>query len=253
MEGPGTRRLMQSMLLAAVILLAGCLVTSCAQSARGAVTASSPSAGAPATTAAPPPSATPTEASPTPAPSTASPTAAPTTASTAPSPTPSSSSTSTSGFNLAWLWVALGALVLLGIILLATRSPGRGRPSAAAASWHSRAVDAYAKGAALDSAVRAAERQGVFTEAAGIRWADLQRRADDLTEALYAMRETAPTENRRVQVENAILSLRAVRDAMDAQRSPAEASPQPGGVLSPRLSALESSLNALRVSDNPLA
>jgi hypothetical protein len=253
MEGPGTRRLMQSMLLAAVILLAGCLVTSCAQSARGAVTTSSPSAGAPATTAAPPPSATPTEASPTPAPSTASPTAAPTTASTAPSPTPSSSSTSTSGFNLAWLWVALGALVLLGIILLATRSPGRGRPSAAAANWHSRAVDAYAKGAALDSAVRAAERQGVFTEAAGIRWADLQRRADDLTEALFAMRETAPTENRRVQVENAILSLRAVRDAMDAQRSPAEASPQPGGVLSPRLSALESSLNALRVSDNPLA
>jgi hypothetical protein len=93
----------------------------------------------------------------------------------------------------------------------------------------------------------------VFTEAASIRWADLQRRADDLTEALYAMRETAPTENRRVQVENAILSLRAVRDAMDAQRSPGDASPQQGGVLNSRLSALESSLNTLRVSDNPLA
>jgi hypothetical protein len=48
------RRLMQSLLLAAVILVAGCLVTSGAQSARGAVTASSPSAGAPAT---PPPPA----------------------------------------------------------------------------------------------------------------------------------------------------------------------------------------------------
>jgi hypothetical protein len=151
------------------------------------------------------------------------------------------------------LWAVLGALVLLGIILLATRSPGRGRPSAAAANWHSRAVDAYAKGAALDSAVRAAERQGVFTEAASIRSADLQRRADDLTETLYAMRETAPTENRRVQVENAILSLRAVRDAIDAQRSPGDASSQQGGVLNPRLSALESSLNALRVSDDPLA
>ena len=252
MEGPGRRRLMQSVLLAAVILLAGCLVTSCAQSARGAVTASSPSAGAPATPTAQP-SATPTAASPTAAPSTASPTAAPSTASTAPSPTPSSSSTSTSGFNLAWLWVALGALVLLGIILLATRSPGRGRSSAAVANWRSRAVDAYAKGAALDSAVRAAERQGVFTEAASIRWADLQRRADDLTEALYAMRETAPTENRRVQAENAIFSLRAVRDAMDAQRSPGDASSQQGGVLNSRLSALESSLNTLRVADNPLA
>jgi hypothetical protein len=133
------------------------------------------------------------------------------------------------------LWAVLGALVLLGIILLATRTPGRGRPSAAAANWRSRAVDAYAKGAALDSAVRAAERQGVFTE------------------ALYAMRETAPTENRRVQVENAILSLRAVRDAIDAQRSPGDASSRQGGVLNPRLSALESSLNALRISDDPLA
>jgi hypothetical protein len=246
------RRLMQSLLLAAVLLVAGCLVTSGAQSARGAVTASSPSAGAPATPT-PQPSVTATAASPTPAPSTASPTTAPATASSPPSPTPSNSSTSTSGFNLAWLWVILGALVLLGIILLATRSPGRGRPSAAAAGWHSRAVDAYAKGAALDSAVRAAERQGVFTEAASIRSADLQRRADDLTEALYAMRETAPTENRRVQVENAILSVRAVRDAMAPQRSPGDPSSQQGGVLNSRLSALESSLNTLRVSDNPLA
>ncbi len=254
MKGSGMGRLMQSVRLAAVILLAGCLVTACAQSARGAVTASSPSTGAPATPTAQP-SPTPSTASPTAAPSTASPTAAPSTASTAPSPTPSSSSTSTSGFgaNLFWLWFALGALVLLGIILLATRSPARARPSAAAASWRSRAVDAYAKGAAFDGAVRAAERQGVFTEAASIRWADLQRRADDLTEALYTMRETAPAEHRRVQVENAILSLRAVRDAMDAQRSPGDASSQQGGVLRSRLSALESSLNALRVPDNPLA
>ena len=244
------RRLMQSVLLAAVVLLAGCLVAACAQSARGAVTA--PSTGAPATPTAQP-SATPTAASPTAAPSTASPTAAPSTAPTAPSPTPSSSA-SGSGANLIWLWFVLGALVLLGIILLATRSPARARrPSAAAASWRPRAVDAYAKGAAFDGAVRAAERQGVFTEAASVRWADLQRRADDLTEALYAMRETAPTEHRRVQVENAILSLRAVRDAMDAQRSPGDASSQQGGVLHSRLSALESSLNALRVPDDPLA
>ncbi|MGO9729741.1 MAG: hypothetical protein ACLPN6_31085 [Streptosporangiaceae bacterium] len=150
------------------------------------------------------------------------------------------------------MWVTLGALVLLGIILLATRSPARARSSAAAASWRSRAVDAYAKGAALDGAVRSAERQGVFTDAASVRWADLQRRADDLSEALYAMRETAPTEHRRVQVENAILSLRDLRDAMDAQRSQGDASSQQGAVLRSRLSDLESSLNALRVPDDRL-
>jgi hypothetical protein len=243
------RRLMQNLLLAAVILSAGCLVTACAQSAHGAVTASSPSAGAPATATALP---TPTTASPTTPPTTARPTAVPDTASTAPSPSPSSSSTSTTGFsfNLIWLWVALGALVLLGIILLATRSPARARPSAAAAHWHSRAVDAYAKGAALDGAVRAAEREGVFADTASIRWADLQRRTDDLTEALYTMRETAPTEDRRAQVENAILSLQALRDAMDTQRSPGVASSQQVGILQVRLSDLESSLNALRVPEN---
>jgi hypothetical protein len=244
------RRLMKSVLLAAVILFAGCLATACAQSARGAVTASSPSAGAPTTPSAPSP--TPTVASPTAAPTTASPTAAPSTASTSPSATQSGTSSS-SGFggNLVWLWFVLGALVLLGIILLATRSPARARrPSAAADGWRSRAVDVYAKGAAFDGAVRAAERQGVFAEAAGARWADLQSRADDLSEALYAMRETAPTEHRRVQVENAILSLRAVRDAMDTERFPGETRSQEAGILSSRLSALESSLNALRVPDD---
>ena len=128
MERSAMRRLLPGLLLAAVILCAGCFVTACAQSARGAVTASSPSAGAPATPTAQP---TPTAASPTAAPSTASPTAAPSTASTTPSPTPTSSSSSTGGFgvNLIWLWFVLGALVLLGIILLATRSPGRARSS----------------------------------------------------------------------------------------------------------------------------
>ena len=238
MQGSGIRRLTQSVLLTAVMLLAGCLVAACAQSARGAVTASSPSAGTP-TTPAGQPTSTPSPATPTAVPSTPSPTAAPSTASATPSPTPSSS-TSAGGFNLnlTWVWVALGALALLGVILLATRSPARARSSGAAAGWRSRAVDAYAKGAALDSAVRAAEREGVFTEAAGIRWADLQRRADDLTEA------------RRVQVENAIFSLRAVRDAMNAERSRGDVSPPQGGVLRSRLSALESSLNTLRVPDN---
>jgi hypothetical protein len=247
MGASGMQRLIKSVLLASAVLLAGCLVTACAQNARAAVTATSPSTGAPATPTSPP-SPTPTVASPTAAPTTASPTAAPST------PSPSSSSSSTGGFgaNLIWLWFVLGALVLLGIILLATRSPARRRSPAETSNWHSRAVDAYAKGAAFDGAVRTAERLDVSTEAAGIHWADLRRRADDLTEVLYAMRETAPTEHRRDQVENAILSLRAVRDAFEAQRPPGGASSGQGGVLRSQLSALESALNALRSPDDRL-
>jgi hypothetical protein len=252
MGASGVQRLIKSVLLASAVLLAGCLVTACAQNARAAVTASSPSAGAPAT-ATSPPSPTPTVASPTAAPTTASPTAAPSTASTAPSPSSSSSSTGGFGANLIWLWFVLGALVLLGIILLATRTPARSRSPVETTNWHSRAVDAYAKGAAFDGAVRTAERLDASTEAASIHWADLRRRADDLTEVLYAMRETAPTDHRRAQVENAILSLRAVRDAFDAQRPPGGASSQQGGVLRSQLSALESALNALRVPDDRLA
>jgi hypothetical protein len=253
MGASGTQRLINSVLLASAVLLAGCLVSACAQNARAAVTATSPSTGAPATPTAPP-SPTPTVASPTAAPTTASPTAAPSTASTTPSPS-SSSSSSGFGASLVWLWFVLGALVLLGIILLATRTPARRRSpvdTVETSNWHSRAVDAYAKGAAFDGAVRTAERLDLSTEAAGIHWADLRRRADDLTEVLYAMRETAPTEHRRDQVENAILSLRAVRDAFEAQRPPGGVSSGQGGVLRSQLSALESALNALRVPDDRL-
>jgi hypothetical protein len=234
------RRRMKNLLLAAAIGVAGCLATACMQSASGAIATSSPS-GSPSATATAQPSPTPSTAAPTPTPSTATPT--PSTA----TPTPTSSSGFS--FNLTWLWVGLGALVLLGIILLATRSPARS--SAAAAGWRAKVVDAYSQGAALDGAVRAAERQGALAQAGDARWYDIQRRADDLTQTLYAMRETAPNEDRRAQVADALASLQALRRAMEAPRAP-EGYPQQGGPLHARLSALESALNALRVPEDRL-
>ena len=144
------RRLDRSALLAAAIIVAGCLATVCVQAAGGAVIRSSPSAGAPTTGSAPP---SPTPAPPSPTPTAASPTAAPSTAPASSSPASSSGSSS----NLIWLGVILGALALLGIILWTTRSPAR---SSAAAGWRSRAADAYAKGGALDGAVDAQRAPG---------------------------------------------------------------------------------------------
>jgi hypothetical protein len=175
------------------------------------------------------------------APSTAAPT---TPASTAPS------SSSGFSFNLVWLWVILGALALLGIILWATRSPGRA--SAAGASWRSRAADAYGKGGTLDGAVRAAERQGEFSEGADVRWYDIQRRADDLAQTLYQLRESAPNEERRDEVADALSSLQAVRDGVEAQRAPGGDGRRRGVNLHSRLLALESALNALRTPDDRL-
>jgi hypothetical protein len=238
------RRLVKSVLLVAAILVTGCLAAACVQSASGATTSPAPSASAPAT-AAPPPSTPP----PSPAPSTASPPAAP---STAPPATPASSSPASSGgsgLNLIWLWVILGVLALVVIIVLATRSPGR---SDEAVLWRSRTAHTYEQAGAFDSAVREGERQGAYLDRDGAAWHHIQNRAHDLTEALYILREEARTEGQRAQVEDALAALQAVRHALDAEGAPGAASAQQSETLHARLAALESSLNALRVPNDPL-
>src|SRR6478672_6015288 len=150
----GMRRLVRSVLLAAAILVTGCLAAGCVQNASGATTSPSPTASAPATVTAPP---SPTPAPP--SPSAASPTVAPSTAAPA---TPASSSPASSGgfsFNLIWLWVILGAAVLVVIIVFATRSPGG---SDEAVLWRSRTAHTYEQGGAFDNAVREGERQGAY-------------------------------------------------------------------------------------------
>ncbi len=242
------RRLVTSVLLAAAILVTGGLAAACAQSASGAVTAASspPAAIGPATETAPP---SPTPAPPSPTPSPASPTAEP---STAPSATPASSSpapSSGSSFNLIWLWIILGAAVLVVIIVFATRSPGG---SDEAVLWRSRTGHTYEQGHGFDSAVREGQRQGAFLDPDGAAWHHIQNRAHDLTEALYILREEARTAGQRAQVEDALAALQAVRYALDAEVAPGAAAAQQSGTLDSRLRALESSLNALRVPGNPL-
>jgi ABC-type transport system substrate-binding protein len=187
------RRLVRSVLLAAAILVTGCLAAGCVESASGATTSPSPTASAPATVTTPPP---PTTAPPSPTPSAASPTVAPSTAPATPASSSPASSTGSS-FNLIWLWVILGAAVLVGIIVFATRSPGG---SDEAVLWRSRTAHTYEQGGAFDNAVREGERQGAYLDRNGAAWHHIQNR-----ETLHA-----------------------------------------------RLAALESSLNALRVPNDPL-
>jgi len=137
----------------------------------------------------------------------------------------------------------------VGIIVLATRSPGR---SDEAVLWRSRTEHTYEQGGAFDSAVREGQRQGAFLDPDGPAWHHIQNRAHDLTEALYILREEARTEGQRAQVEDALAALQAVRYALDAEVAPGAAGAQQSGTLNSRLAALESSLNALRVADNPL-
>jgi len=158
-----------------------------------------------------------------------------------------SAAASGSSSSLPWLWVALAAIVLIGLVVWIARASGR--RSAAASARRSAMIDAYAKGQALADAIRVADRPGVPGADAGGRWAGLQARADDLSRELYRLQESASDEGERMRVEDTLGSLRALRSAMADEQAAGGA----GGAGSPeaaqvhgRLMYFEESLRALR-------
>jgi hypothetical protein len=262
------RRFRRSLPLSAAILAVGCLAAGCGGSVQSAIsslapsrsttaatTPSSPTSPSPTATTSPSPSAT---TSPSPsvtvttatATATATTTATPTQSSAAAQPSSSETTTGGSGTSLLWLWILLGVAAVGGVIALIVRSSSR--RSATAAGWQSRVIDAYAKGSALYDAMSVLEAPGALAaDDAAARWADIQRRADDLAQTLYALRESAPDEDARARVADALASLQAVRSAMDAQRALGGADPAQAQVVRSRLASFEASLRALRASDQP--
>ena len=250
------RRLMRILFLSVAILAAGCMAAGCTSSVKSAIASISPSRSS--TT-----------------PGTITSTAARPdrhhrrpdrhhrrpdrhhrrpTVTTTPTPTPtaagSPAANGETGTNLLWLWILLGALVLVGLIVLIVRSAGR--RSATAAGWQSRIIDAYAKGSALHDAMSVAETPGALAAGdAGARWADIQRRSDDLAQTLYALRESAPDEENSARAADALASLQAVRSAMDAERAPGGAGAEYAEVVRSRLRTFEASLRALRGLEQP--
>ena len=248
------QRLTKGLVFLAAILAIGCMVAGCesAKSAIASISASRTASVSARPSASSPPSPSPIVSS---SPNvTATPTGQPSAASSASAPAvtaePSSSpaAASGSGSGLIWLWVVLGVLILIGVIVGIVRA--RGRRSAAAGGWRSRVIDAYAKGSALHDAMSVAETPGALgAYDAGARWSDIQRRADDLTQTLYALREAAPDDEGRARVADALASLQAVRSAMDAERAPGGADARQAEVARERLAFFEMSLRALRGSD----
>jgi hypothetical protein len=160
----------------------------------------------------------------------------------------SPAASSSSGSDLIWLWVALGVIVLIVVIVLIARSGRRGPKPADV--WRSRAVDAYAQGSALHDAMRMAEAPGaLIAQDAAARWADIQRRADDLGQALYAMREAAPDEDKRMRTADVLAALQAVRSAMAAERGPDVTRVPPPEEVRSRLMAFGAALQGLREPD----
>lgn len=248
------RRFTKGLVLLTAILALGCMVAGC-DAAKSAVASISPTRSASISAGPSAGSSSSPSLSVSSSPSvTATPTSQPSATSIASTPTvtaqPSSSPTagSGSGSGLIWLWVLLGVIILAGVIVGIVRA-GR-RRSAAAGSWRSRVVDAYAKGSALHDAMSVAETPGALgAYDAAARWSDIQRRADDLTQTLYALREAAPDDEGRARVADVLVSLQTVRSAMDAERAPGGADARQAEVARDRLAFFEMSLQALRGSD----
>jgi hypothetical protein len=245
------RRLAKSPVLFAAILSVGFLAAGCGHSVAGGAIASltpSRSISVPSRSASFSPSAT------IPATGTGQPSA--TQNATAPAPTaqPSSSPVPGTGSSsaLIWLWVVIGAVVLIGVIVVVARSSGR--RSAVASGWRSRVIDAYAKGSAVYDAMSVAETPAALAAAdAAARWSEIQRRADDLAQTLYALREAAPADDDRARVADVLHWLQAVRSGMAAERSPGGASERQAEVVRSHLLSFEAALRALRAPGDRLS
>ena len=220
----------------AAALAAGLLVTGCGGGVSSAIKSLAPSASVPSVSL---PSRSPRETA-----AAAPSVQEPATSAAAQSPAASGSS----GSELIWLWIVLAALVLIGIIVLIARSGRRGPKPAEI--WQARAVDAYAKGSALHDAMRMAEAPGALVaQDAAARWADIQRRADDLGQALYAMREAAPDEDKRMRTTDVLAALQSVRSVMAAERGTDVTGVPPPELVRSRLMAFGAALQGLRGTD----
>ncbi|MGO8883978.1 MAG: hypothetical protein ACLPUO_04525 [Streptosporangiaceae bacterium] len=252
------RRVTGGLLLLAALFLTPVAVAACGASgaAANAIASLSPRASgsiAPDPTISPSLPATPT------ATVTVTPSSSASTASSppvSPSATPSASHSAAPATSFTagdiWPFVAIGAILIIGLVVWVFRAEGR--RGAAAAAWRSRVVDAYARGSALYDAMSTAETPAAFAAPdAGRRWYEIQRRADDFAQMLYALREAAPDDNGRARVTDVLAALQAVRAAMDAERAPGAAGQRQAEHVRARLFSFEAALRALRESDQLLA
>lgn len=237
-------------LASAVVVLIGGMGVVCGPAALAA-TPTAVSSSAPPVTTAPPvptvPATTPGSTTPADVVPAAPSAVAPSTE--APAPTvPDQPVTSTGNLNSALLWIVigLGALVVIGIVIWLVTTSSRRADQVAA--WQVRRRAAFAEGAALHDAIASATGQlGRLTPAEeAARWAGVERRADDFTLRLYQLRETAPDPAAAAHTDDVLVSLQALRSAVDAERGAGTQAGMTAEVTRTRLSEFRAALHALR-------
>jgi len=248
------QRLRRALLLVIVLLVAASIAAGCAQasgikgklSPSGARTSPDSSASVvPSSPTAAPTTVQPSVTATTPATTPPAVTVTPATAAPTPTPTVSGSPAPAPGAaSLLWLWALLAVIVIVGLIALISQAARR--RAARNRTWREMAVNAFAKGSALHDAVYVASLPGQYGAGdAAARWADIERRADDLTQTLYALREAAPTEDERARVDDVLASLQALRSAAQTGNMPSAGGSYSSN-LQTRLQYFQAALQALR-------
>jgi hypothetical protein len=147
---------------------------------------------------------------------------------------------------VAWLWVLVGVVVIVGaiVVVLVLRYMGA-RDTVVIGGWIAQGIDAYRKGSVLHEAMTAEIHPGALATADDARWADIQVRGDDLARELKALQEAAVDPEDRSAAADALGSLQAARSALAAYRDAGGDAGRAEAVRG-RLSAFEESLRALR-------
>ncbi|MGP8000680.1 MAG: hypothetical protein ACLPKI_25675 [Streptosporangiaceae bacterium] len=246
------RRVIRVVLVPVLVLLLGGLVAGCGSAVKNVISSVAPSHSISLPTSVPTSAAVTVTPSPVASPTTVQPTTpSPTTpAATTAAPTPSPTSTSSTSSTPGWLWLLLAAVVVAGIAFVwIARSASR--RTGTSDRWRSAVIDVYARGSALHDAMASMEWSGgPAADQVRARWSDIQNRADDLTQTLYRMRETAPDEDSRARVDDVLAALQGVRSAMDAERAPG-AAPDQNEISRSRLYTFARSLRALHGDPPP--
>jgi hypothetical protein len=253
-KGPSMRRLTGNLLLAATLLCAAGMATACSSSIGSSISSAIASRTASSSPAEGPSSSAVISSSPSVPSVTVTSTVPPSSAAPAPVVQPSASATAPSNGSSSppiWIWIVIGLVVLIGATALVVRSARR--RAATAADWRTKIIDVYAEGSALLDAMRIADAHGLTAGdgTADAYWSDIQRRADDLTRALYRLREEAADEEDRVRVADVLATLQAARAAMDSERASRVASVPQEELVRSRLAAFETSLLTLRAAHYP--
>jgi hypothetical protein len=248
------RRLTGNLLLAATLLCAAGIATACSSSIGSSISSAIASRTASSSPAGSTSSSAVISSSPSVPSVTVTSTVPASSAAPAPVVQPSASATAPpngSGSPPIWIWIVIGLVILIGATALVVRSARR--RAATAADWRTKIIDVYAEGSALLDAMRIADAHGLTAGdgTADAYWSDIQRRADDLTRALYRLREEAADEEDRVRVADVLATLQAVRGAMDSERASRTASVPQEELIRSRLAAFEASLGMLRAAHYP--